>query len=62
MALVVFDNLAALRQRPVLHIRAVLNQFTLVGAITLAAAALAAGTIIVNGLSENAFRLAGQTC
>ena len=39
-----------------------LNQFTLVGAITLAAAALAAGTIIVNGFSENAFRLAGQMC
>jgi hypothetical protein len=62
LALLVFDNLAALRQRPVLHVRAVLRQFSLVGAITLAAAVLAAGTIIVNGFSENAFRLAGQMC
>ena len=58
--MVALDNPAAQGQRRISRIRLGLDRLTLVGAITLAAVALVLGTIMVNGFSENGFRLGSQ--
>ncbi len=63
--MVALESLAALGQRRMSHIRAALDKhaldrFALPGAIGLTAGVLVSGTIVVNGFSENGFRLASQ--
>ncbi len=60
------ESFAALGQQRISHIRAAMDKLTLdksalPGAIALTAAGLVTGTILVNGFSENGFRLASQT-
>jgi hypothetical protein len=58
--MVVLDTLATVRQGRIARLRPSFDRFTLTGAIALAAALLVLGTIVRNGLTDNAFRLGSQ--
>jgi hypothetical protein len=58
--MVVLDTLATVGQGRIARLRLGFDRFTLTGTIALAAALLVLGTIVFNGLTDNAFRLGSQ--
>jgi hypothetical protein len=58
--MVALDNLVSLGQGRVGRLRLAFDRVTLAGAIALAAALLVLATIVLNGLTDNAFRLGSQ--